>query len=78
MAFPNSGSFDYWHGGRPLASTAKTTGDFDYWVGGRPIAMGTSTPAAASSESGLASLSRLGRRRRGSVVLAFVLGVFYG
>jgi hypothetical protein len=47
MAFPASGQFDYWAGGRCLVTLSKYTGDFDYWAGGRPIAIGA--PAAGGN-----------------------------
>lgn len=33
MATPNSGTFSYWYGGRPVATVRKATGSFDYWDG---------------------------------------------
>ena len=49
MAFPVTGTFDYWLGGRSLTTLAKATGTFDYWQGGRPIGIGASAPSVTTA-----------------------------
>jgi hypothetical protein len=47
MSWPNSGTFDYFKGSRPLATIPKTTGSFDYFLGNRPIPIAADTVVAA-------------------------------